>query len=204
MNRRQHTLLIAGMAMLCVWGAALGGYIIAKNSKVTPEKILAYMQKVDLRMLTKEQRAAAISKLAKMMNALPTDERRETRRNDEWPRWFKQMTEEEKENLIEATMPTGFKRILTAFEELPPDKRKRAVDDAMRRLKETRDPGKAIGLRPRDAKESDLSKDLQEKVMTIGLRAYFTQASAQTKAELAPLMEELQRAMESGRLFRGR
>ena len=114
------------------------------------------------------------------------------------------MTEAEKGAFIEATLPTGFKQMLTAFEQLSEDKRRNAIEDALRRLRQSRDRLEAEGVLERGTNRVVLSKELEAKVQTIGLKAFYSESSAQTKAELAPVLEELQRVMESGRPFRRR
>ncbi len=206
LNQRQRPVAYALAAGVMVWLLAWGGYTIAKSSKMTSEKVRAYLHKVDLRQLSGEARAKALRKLANQLNALPPEERLSSRLDSEWSCWFKEMSDQEKSDFLDATVPSGFKQMLTAFEELPADKRKRAVDDALKRLKEAsddptiREQWQADGQAP----PPQLSEDLQKKVTAIGLKSFYTQSSAQAKAELAPLLEELQRAMENGRLFRGR
>jgi hypothetical protein len=116
------------------------------------------------------------------------------------------MTEDEKAAFVELTMPTGFKQMLASFEQLPEDKRRKSIDDAVKRLKEAQEQTKEEGEAAPEAGTHAppvLSKELQEKIATIGLKSFYSESSAQTKAELAPMLEELQRMMESGRMFRG-
>jgi hypothetical protein len=47
-----------------------------------------------------------------------------------------------------------------------------------------------------------LSAELQTGIRTMGLLEFYKQSPLQTRAELAPILEELQRVMESGRPFR--
>jgi hypothetical protein len=46
-----------------------------------------------------------------------------------------------------------------------------------------------------------ISPELEAKIRTIGLNTFYSQSSAETKAELAPVLEELQHQMESGRVI---
>ena len=54
-----------------------------------------------------------------MLNSLSMEDRRHARLNRVAWNWFNDMTEEEKGEFLEATMPSGFKQMLTAFEQMP-------------------------------------------------------------------------------------
>jgi len=211
LNQRWRPVFITAVSVVVLWVLALTGYVVAKNSRVTAEKVRAYAESVDLSKLSAADRAKAFKKLADMLNALSLEERRQARLDRIPGLWFKEMTEDEKAAFIEATMPTGFKQMLAAFEQLPEDRRKRTIDDTLRRLKEaqqkppsgspsTQNPSNGNGTNG----PAPLSPELEAKVRSIGLETFYSQSSAQTKAELAPVLEELQRVMESGRPFRGR
>jgi len=205
--QRWRPVFFSALAVVAIWPAAIAGYKIAMNARVTADKVKAYGESVGLSKLSGDARARAIRKLADMLNALSMEERRKARLERLARNWLENMTEDEKAGFIEATMPTGFKQMLEAFEQLPEDRRRKAIDDAMRQLRQaearlqdpTPDgiPGDTNGPPP-------LSPELEAKIRTIGLKTFYSQSSAQTKAELAPVLEELQRVMESGRPFRGR
>ena len=196
---RQKPIVIAVAALVAIWVMALAGYHLARNARVTPDKVRAYTASMDFGRMSADQRAAAIQKLAAMLNSLSLEERQSLRLDR--TAWFEKMNEEEKGKFIEATMPTGIKQMLNAFEALPPDKQRRAVDDALKQLKAAREK-LAAGGTPPDANRPPISQELQEKVMKLGLQSFYSQSSAQTKAELAPLLEQMQQVMENGRLMR--
>jgi hypothetical protein len=202
MNPRHKPIVTAAIVLGAVWVVAMTGFFIAKNAKVTGEKVRAFLADTDISKLNEKDRAKALKKLADYMNQLPADERRTTRMDREWEKWFKTMNDQEKGDLIEATMPTGVTQMLTAFEQLPPEKRQKAVQDSLKRLREARnDPRNAGQWQGKDA-PPPLDPELQKRAAAAGLGAFYSQSSAQTKAELAPLLEEIQRSMESGRLLR--
>ncbi|HXT40401.1 MAG TPA: hypothetical protein VN887_10290 [Candidatus Angelobacter sp.] len=205
-GQRQRPILIAAIILVVAWVAAIAGYTLAKNSRMSAARVRAYAESVDLRKLSGSERAKAIRGLAERLNRLSPEERRKARLERVSEQWFGEMTDDEKETFVELTMPTGFKQMLASFEQLPEDKRRKSIDDAMRRLKEaqaqTGEDGEAAPAAGTNTPPA-LSRELQDKIAKIGLKTFYSESSAQTKAELAPMLEELQRTMESGRMFRG-
>ncbi len=207
LSQRWRPVVFSLLAVLMIWCLAAAGYFIAHNSRLTAERVRAYVESVELDKLSGEARARAIRKLADMLNRLSFEERQKARLERLASGWFEKMTEEEKAQFIESTMPTGMKQMLTAFEQWPEEKRRRSVQDALARLREAQARLLANGADlPSGGTNGmpNLSPELQAKIRTMGLSTFYSQSSAQTKAELAPVLEELQRVMESGRPFRGR
>jgi hypothetical protein len=205
-SQRKRTLLAAAMALIAVWILALAGFMAANHFKVTPAKISAYLRRVDFAKLDAAGRHEALRRLAAMLNSLSLEERRAARLDAEWSRWFVAMTDDERLEFMDATLPTGFKQMLASFEQLPEAQRRRSVTDAFRRLRETRERLEKENPDEFAARMGTngpvLSEELREKAVKLGLQTFYSQSSAQTKAEMAPLLEEVQRSMESGRMFR--
>jgi hypothetical protein len=203
-NPRQRIILRAAGALVLVWGVAIGAYWLSGSLKITGDKVRAYVEAVDLDKLSAADRAKALQRLAEMLNKLSFEERRQLRLGRTAERWFREMTEAEKGEFIEATLPTGFKQMITAFEEQSEEKRRRAIDEALKRLREANDrmpSGQASAAEAGTNRPPPLSPELEAQVRTLGLKTFYSQSSAQTKAELAPVLEELQRLMESGRMM---
>ena len=200
MNPRYQPILAAGLILITAWLLAWAGMRLAARSGMTPEKIATALRATHLDQLNAGARTSRLRELADQLNKLAGDERRRARADREWDRLWLQMSEEEKSRFIESTMPTGVKQMLTAFEQLSEDRRRSTITNAIARMQAEREPG---GL-PSDgrAEREPLSEDMQKKVITTGLKTFYAESSAQTKAEMAPLLEEMQRMMQSGRMFR--
>ena len=187
-----------------IWLGALAGYESIKHARITADKVCAYLASVDFADLTGADRAAALDKLAALLNALSYEERQKLELNHALAPWFRQMTEDEKGKFLEATMPTGIKQALNAFGSLPAEKQQHLVNNAIKNLEASRKKLAAGGkLAPAGTNNAALSPELQQKMMKIGLQSFYSQSSAETKAAMAPLLEELQSSMQSGQMLHG-
>ena len=199
---RHRPIVYAVAALAGIWVLAFGGYHLALSLKMTADKVRAYEDSVDFAHLTGTARDQALHKLEGMLNALALEERRQVW-GDIMQRWFAAMTEAEKGAFLEATLPTNFKQSLNAFEQLPPDRRQKTIDNALKNLREQEaslHSGNTNAWQKRNGtNQPPLTPELEDKIKTIGLKSYYSQSSAETKAELAPVLEEMQSVMELNR-----
>lgn len=203
---RQRLLFGVALGLALAWAAALGGFALSRSLKVTPERIQRYLNSIAWDRLTPSDRDAVIRRVADLLNRLSPEDRRTARMDAEFRRFLAQLNTDEKGLFLELTVPAGFQQALTAFEQMPEERRRRAIADSVRRLREARELAESeVSTRDgENAPPPELPPELQEKVVTLGLRSFYETGSADLKAEVAPLVEELQRSMESGRLLRDR
>jgi hypothetical protein len=200
-NGRFRPLIFAALALAIVWVVALSIFHFAAKTKMTAEKLEQYTASVDLSKLSGNDRDKAINDFATKVNSLTYEERLKWRLDEDWKRWFAAMTEAERLKFIETTLPTGFKQMMDAFSQLPDDRRKKVIDDAMKRLRDEGANGinKTAGDYGKNG-PPPLSPELEQKVRELGLKELYTDSSAETKAELAPLVEQMQELVRSGRM----
>jgi hypothetical protein len=210
MARQQRFIICAVATIVGIWVLAMAGHWYLENAKMTAEKVRAYMESVDFASLTGDARADAIKELEDKLNGLSYEERQRLRLQHLLGKWFNEMTEAEKSQFVEATMPTGFKQMINAFAQLPEEQRHKLIDNTLSGLRNN--PGDGSGRRLQNGTNAPvggantnapvISPQLESEIRNIGLNTFYSQSSAETKAELAPVLEELQHQMENGRVLR--
>lgn len=202
-HSRYRTVLWAGAALVAVWVGVFAGYKMADRLRPTPERLTAFVGSVDWSQLAGQDRREALEKLVRLLNGLDFEGRRQVRLGRSLEALFAGLTEAEKAWFVEQTLPTGVRQMLDAFEALPEEKRQRAVEDSVKRMREVR-----AQMRPDEPQaspdDSVMSEAMQRRMVEVGMKTFYADSSAQTKAELAPVLEEMQRLMESGRYARDR
>jgi hypothetical protein len=190
-GQRHRPIWIAAIALVLVWLLSWAGFVIAGKTKITPDMVRAYASSLDLSKLPAADRARALRELADKYNALTFEDRRGMRPDTNF---FAQLTEEEKASFVEATMPTEIKQALFAFDSMPEDRRQRLIDNALKNLRaHADDPNRG----PNGA--AQFSPEEEAKIRSLGLKTFYSESSAETKAELGPLLNELQTQIQNGR-----
>jgi hypothetical protein len=197
-NRRFRPLFFAATALVAVWVTALAIFHFSAKARVTVQQLQQYVDATDLDKLSAAKRDQAMVNFAGLVNSLSAGERMNWRRENGWKKWFAGMNEAERAKFIEMTLPTGVKQMMDAYSQLPEDQRKKFIDDAVNKLKQA-GVNQSVGDYGKNG-PPPLSPELEQKVREIGLKELFTDSSPETKAELGPLLEQMESQIRSGRM----
>jgi hypothetical protein len=176
-------LLILG----AIWLVAGGGMFLARRAKATPETLVAYVQENPLEGKSPKDRARIIEKTAKQLNELGYEERQQFRMGRKLGEFTRALTPDERDRFLDLTLPTGFKQMMESLNNMTPEKRQRFAEKALEDMK------KREGERPPN-EELDATG---RKIIEQGFKSFYSEASAEVKMDVAPLIEQLQKNLQS-------
>ena len=136
-----------------------------------------------------KRREKDIREIADMVNRLDFREREINRRSRANEEFFRKLSSSEKSLFIDLTVMESMNRFMEALDSMPPEQRRNFVEQGLREVEEGRTEDDI-------ARAKELGPDLLEKISREGMRAYFEKSSAQTKLDLAPLMEAINETMQ--------
>ncbi len=175
--------LKAALVLLAIWLVAGGAIFWARSVKVTPESLAAY---VEAHPLTEgsADRTQILERVADQLNQLSYEQRREFRMGRKLDGFFRSLTPAEQGSFLDRTLPTGFKQMMESLNKMQPEQRKRFVERALRDMRE---------------KEGENDANLDQnarKMIDQGFKSFYNDASLETKMDVAPLVEQIQKNLQ--------
>lgn len=186
MARRNRPWLVGGAVLAAVWLLAIAGIAIARSQAVTLEEVVAFAREVSLDGLSAEERRQRIDELAAKVNALEFDGRRRGEIRDAVRDRFAEMTPAERSAYIEATLPRGMQQMMQAVNEMPREERRALVERALADMR-----GRE-GEAERQRMEEEVGRETVDRIVEEGMKSFMRDASAESKLDLQPLIEQMQ------------
>ena len=188
MNRKQ-TILIGILGLLAVWAVAGAVVLYAQSQKMTPEKVVAYLDGADLDAMSQADRSQWVDGLASRVNRLDFEQRRKNGIERGVRDAFLQMTPDERRRYLDQTLPQGFKEMFTAINEMSREERQKLVDRALEDIREAEASGE------NERFEEEVDQEMVQQVVNEGMKQYLSEASAEAKLDMQPLIEAMQGRM---------
>lgn len=186
------TWIKALLLLAAVWLIAGGAIWWARNSKATPESLVRYVETHPLDGQPEKERARRLDKIAGQLNRLDYGQRREMRLGRRLDRFFKSLSPSEQSRFLDRTLPAGFKEMMDALNKMEPKKRKQFVERSLAEMK--KQEGEDLPPEARDNLDGNA-----EKIINQGLKSFYSEASAETKLDLSPLIEQMQKNLQGFR-----
>ncbi|HEY1120655.1 MAG TPA: hypothetical protein VGE67_03610 [Haloferula sp.] len=192
--RRNRILLQTVLLLALIWGGVTVLRAFAGSKQITAEKVnreieAAAFEDWSGQESTDPGREKKLREIAGLVNRLDFAERQKTRDDRTTEGFFRKMSPPEKKLFIDLTVRESMGKFMEAIDALPPEKRKEFVKQGLSEIQSGKTEEEM-------AKARELGDDLLETIASEGMRAYFEKASADTKLDLAPLMESMNEVMQ--------
>jgi len=178
---------------LCVWaGSAWFG-----KKKATSDKIVALIDTTDFADWSKEEgsseeaqrRREILENIGNSMNRLDLREREKLHESGRGMVMFRRLSGKERKYFVDLTLTESMKRMMEAFDQMDRRERQKMVE---RSLKTMRSGATGEDIMTLDEKDPELVNQIIEQ----GLKSYYQEASAETKMDLAPLMDAFNEVLQ--------
>jgi hypothetical protein len=207
--RHRKVWIQAVVLLAVVWAVVWSVRVYAGSRKVTAESVNAVIGRAGFADWSDPEvvagaaeaklREEKLREIADLVNRLDFQEREKNRGNRTPEDFFAKLNTREKNLFIDLTVRESMKNFMAALDAMPPEQRRKFVEQGLREVSEGRT---AEEIERAEA----LGEDLVQKITQEGMRAYFEGASADTKLDLAPLMNAVNETMQGlrGNQFRPR
>lgn len=205
---RRDVFIKATLVLLLVWGCVWGIRAYAGSRKITAERIdhevseahfADWSENDQINTAEAARREKELRRIAGLFNRLDFQEREKNRENRGGEKFFNTLSAREKGMFIDLTIMESMSRFMESLDAMKPEQRKKFVEQGLKEISEGR-------TQEEMARADALGSDLLDKISEQGMKAYFEKSSADTKLDLAPLMEAMNETMQGlrGNEFRPR
>ena len=187
--------LVVGLVVL--WLVVFGVKAVLAPHQATPERVEEIIAEASFEDLSgfedrsSKKRIVAMEEVASVVNRLDLSGQQEAR--DSLQGFFSKLSTRERRQFVELTAES-FNRFFEALDALNPDARRDFIERGLRELESG-----ATEERLQLAMEKD--PQILEQIVQNGMKAYFQNASAETKMELAPFMKATNEVMQGCLLY---
>ena len=175
-------------ALAALWALVAGAIHWLHASQPTAASITNYLAHTHLAAESGRDRAKTIQRIEDQLNDVSYEDRQRLQRSGATRDFFHALTPAEQAAFLDATLPAGFRQMMDAFNQMDPAKRKAFVDRAVEEMKKHEGEGPPPGM----------DEQMNQRFIDQGMKSFYTDASADTKLDLAPLIEQMQRNLQGG------
>ena len=177
------------LLLALLWGVIGGAIWIVRKNRATPERIAEFVGANTLEGKAPADRAKLIEEVAKRVNRLEYEQRREMDKQRKLEKFWLGLTAEEKGRYLDRVLPSGFKQMMESFNKMEPGKRRKMVQKAVDDLRE----------HGGDRERRDANDPAFRKIIDQGLKSFFSDATIDAKMDALPFLEALEQTVKWSR-----